>query len=112
MAPCLWRSYLEVRPHTGRISFPDLSEMEPIDQDVRRKAVLFLLAAACGFFAGAGLQLLLLGESPLDAVHGGGSLLLWGSAAAALLARVHGHSLPGISLAIWTGAGLVLASWF
>lgn len=85
--------------------------MAPIDHEVRRKAGLFLLAAVCAMLAGAGLQSLVFGTAPMDAVQGGGRLLLWGSVGASLLARVHGRRLPGAYLGFWTGAGLLLASW-
>ncbi|WP_220806600.1 hypothetical protein [Noviherbaspirillum aridicola] len=86
--------------------------MAIFDDDRQRKAALFLLAAASAFIAGAGLQLLLLGAAPMDAVKGGGRVLFWGGITAALLARVHGRTLPGISLATWTGAGLIIVSWW
>lgn len=86
--------------------------MAMFNDETRRKAGLFLLASACAFGVGAGLQLLLLGDTVMDAIRGGGRVLLWGGVASALLARVHGRSLPGITLAIWTGAGLILVSWW
>lgn len=85
--------------------------MTTFNEEIRRKAGLFLLAAACAFVAGAGLRMMLSGEAPADVLRGAGRVLLWGGAAAALLARVHGRSLPGISMAMCMGAGLIVVSW-
>lgn len=84
--------------------------MTPFNHESRRKAGLFLLAAICAMLAGAGLHGLMQGGTPSDVVRGGGRLLLWGSIAALMLARVHGRSIPGISVAIWAGAGLLLSN--
>lgn len=86
--------------------------MAAFDHDSQRKAGLFLLAAACAFIAGSGLHLLLFGAAPLDVLRGGGRVLFWGGITAALLARVHGRALPGIALALCTGGGLIIASWW
>jgi hypothetical protein len=88
-----------------------LTMLPPNDHHDRRRTGLFLLAAACAFLAGQGLFLLFNGDTGMEIVRGGGEVLLWGCAAAAVLARVHGHALPGARLGIWTGAGLVVASW-
>lgn len=86
-------------------------ENRPLDELLARKEVRFLLAALCGFFAGQGGYLLLNGTHAMDIVRGGGEVLLWGSLALLNLARIHGGGIPGIRLAIYVGAGLIVASW-
>lgn len=84
---------------------------QSLNELLERREVRFLLAAACGFLAGQGLYLLMNGVHAMDIVRGGGELLLWGSLAMLNLARVHGRGIPGIRLAIYVGAGLIVASW-
>lgn len=84
---------------------------QSIDPQVRRKAGLFLCAVACAFLAGQGIHLLFHGTTPMETVRGGGRILFWGCLAAAAMARLQHARIAGIRLAIYTGAGLIVASW-
>lgn len=81
------------------------------DHLLQNKNVRIALAVACAFLCGQGIHLLMYAHNGIDAMRGGGELLLWGSLALANMARLHSDGIPGIRLAMYVGAGLIVASW-
>lgn len=81
------------------------------DHLLQNKNVRIALAVACAFLCGQGIHLLMYAHNGIDAMRGGGELLLWGSLALTNMARLHSDGIPGIRLAMYVGAGLIVASW-
>lgn len=108
-----WRTALSLHGfHLATVTTePDAMSPHQFDDFLQNKNVRFALAIACGFLCGQGIHLLMYAGNGADAMRGGGELLLWGSLALANLARLHDNGIPGIRLAIYVGAGLIVASW-